>query len=129
MKDMSFTVKYARTDTGCLQVFIMKNGKYLEHLTIFPDGTTWLDLDELNRSPVYVFPYNALHRIWYKEVCRDCGWESEPFEGAPVGFGGTLDCPECRKHHRNGPFIEGCYGSVDAVELDWETKKPKVVEK
>ena len=123
MKDMGFTVKYMRTDTGCLQVFIMKDGKYLENITVFPDLTTWLDLDESNKSPVHVFPYDALHRIWYKEKCSLCGWESEPFEGMPVGLGGTLNCPECSKVKR-GWGLEGCYGDVEAIELDWQTKKP-----
>lgn len=113
-----------RTDTGCLQIFVMKDGKFLESLTVFPNLTTWLDVGENNKSPVHVFPDNALHRVWYKEVCRDCGWESQPSENIPVGFGGTLDCPECRKAKRNGPFIEGCYGNVDSVQLDWETKQP-----
>jgi hypothetical protein len=126
MKDKTFTVQYSRTDTGCLQVFIMKNGKYLENLTVFPDNSTWLDLDDSNKAQVNVYPLNALHRVWYKEVCKACGWESEPFEGIPCGPGGTLNCPACQEAKRNGPFIEGAYGSVEAVQLDWETKKPLI---
>lgn len=125
MKDMSLTVKYARTDTGCLQVFIMKNGKYFEHLTIFPDNTTWLDISKDNKSQVYVYPHNALHRIWSQEICRVCGWKSEPFEGKAIGFGGTFNCPECQKVKRS-PTLEGCYGNVYSINLDWETKQPKV---
>lgn len=121
-KDKTFKVKYMRTDSGCLQVFIMKNGKYLEHLTVFPDNSSWLDLDSSNKAPVHVYPDNALHRIWYKKVCRDCGWESEPFEGMPCGPAGQLPCPKCTEAKRN-PNIE-VYGNVDAVQLDWETKKP-----
>lgn len=121
MKAKDLKVKYMRTDTGCLQVFIIRSEKLIASLTVFPDNVTWLDVE--HKSPVYVYPDNALHRIWYKEVCRACGWESEPFEGVPVGPGGTLNCPECQKAKRN-PWIEGCYGDVDAVALDWETKKP-----
>ena len=125
MKNKALKVNYFRTDIGCLEVFIKKDKKLLYSLIVFPDDRAWLELPDSNKSKVDVFPDNALHREWYKEVCRDCGWESEPFEGAPMGFGGTLNCPECQKNNRNGPFIEGCYGSVDAVELDWETKKTK----
>lgn len=123
MKDKTLTLKYARTDTGCLQIFIFKNGNFIENLTIFPDLTTWLDLNDSHKAPVHVYPDNALHRIWYQDICRDCGWKSEPHEYPSVGFGGTLDCPDCRANNRNGPFLEGCYGNVDSVLLDWETKK------
>lgn len=124
MKDKNFKVNYMRTDTGCLQIFVKKDKKFLANLTVFADNRIWLDIPDDNKAPVYVFPDNVLHRVWYKEVCKDCGWESEPFEGVPCGPGGTLNCPACQKAKRNGPFIEGAYGNVDAVELDWETKKP-----
>ena len=126
MKDMSLTVKYNRTDTGCLQVFILKDKKLLYNLTVFEEGNAWLDVPDDNKSQVNVYPDSALHRTWYREECSDCGWKSKPHEHMPVGLGGTLDCPECRKHKRNGPFIEGCYGNVDAIKLDWETMEPKV---
>lgn len=123
MKDKTFKVQYMRTDTGCLQIFVKKGKQFLANLTVFADNRIWLDVPEENTATVDVFPDNALHRVWYKEVCKACGWESEPFEGIPIGPGGTLNCPECKKANRN-PTLEGCYGNVHGVRLDWKTKKP-----
>jgi hypothetical protein len=107
-------------------IFVKKDGVLLADFIVYPDNTVWLEMGEKNRAPAHVFPYDALHRVWYKEVCSLCGWESEPHEGVPMGPGGTLNCPACQKANRN-PWIEGCYGSVDAVQLDWETKEPITV--
>lgn len=119
----SLKVKYYRTDTGCLQVFVSKDDKLVASLTLFPTNNLWLDVNN-EYTEVYVYPDNALHRVWYKEVCRACGWESKPAEGVPMGPGGMLDCPECRKANRNGPWVEGVYGDVHSVKLDWKTKEP-----
>lgn len=52
-------------------------------------------------------------------VCRDCGWKGEldPDGTMYCGPGGTLSCPACREAKRNGPFIEGAYGSVHSVDV------------
>lgn len=126
MRDKRFRVIYHRTDSGCLMIFAYKDERLLANFIVYPDDTVWLEMGKENRAPAHVFPYDALHRIWYKEVCSLCGWESEPHEGVPMGPGGTLNCPECQKAKRN-PWIEGCYGSVDAVQLDWKTKEPLIV--
>lgn len=123
MKDKSFKVQYMRTDSGCLQVFIHKGKRNIANLTIFPSDKIWLDVPDTNSAPVDVFPDNALHRVWSQEICGVCGWKSEPFEGIPVGLGGTLDCPECRKAKRH-PTLEGCFGSVESIRLDYRTKQP-----
>jgi hypothetical protein len=123
-KDMNLKVQYMRTESGCLMVFIKKGTKLLADVIVYPDDSIWLEVSKENKAPVNIFPDNALHRVWYKEVCSLCGWESEPHEGVPMGPGGTLNCPACQKAKRNGPWVEGAYGSVDAVQLDWETKKP-----
>ena len=124
MKDKSLKVNYFRMENGGIQVFIGKDNKMLVDFILFPDGNMWLELGDKNKGHLTVYPDNALHREWYKEVCSACGWESEPHEGVPFGPGGTLSCPACEKAKRNGPGIESSYGNVDAVQLDWETKKP-----
>lgn len=118
----SLKVKYYRTDSGSLQVFVSKDDKLVASLTLFPTNHLWLDVND-EYTEVAVFPDNALHRVWYKEVCRACGWESKPFEGVPMGPGGILNCPECQKAKRN-PTLEGCFGDVHGIKLDWKTKKP-----
>lgn len=127
MKDKTFKVNYMRTDSGCLQVFINKGKRNIANLTIFPNDRIWLDVPDANSAPVDVFPDNALHRVWSQEICSICGWKSEPYEGLAVGLGGVLDCPECRKVERH-PTLEGCYGSVEAIRLDYRTKQPMEVE-
>lgn len=125
-KDMTLKVKYARTDSGCLQVFIEKDGKHYASLTVFPKDGIMLNLPESNTDKVTVYPDNALHREWFQEVCSLCGWKSEPYEGHAFGAGGILDCPECRKAKRDdGIRLEMCYGNVHEIELDWKTKQPK----
>jgi hypothetical protein len=59
---------------------------------------------------------------YYQEVCSVCGWASTPERGMPFGFGGTLDCPECRKVERH-PTLEGCYGSVKAFKVELPQKE------
>jgi len=59
---------------------------------------------------------------YYQEVCSVCGWASTPERGMPFGFGGTLDCPECRKVKRH-PTLEGCYGSVKSFKVELPQKE------
>jgi hypothetical protein len=128
MKDKSFKVSYTRTESGGITVWIHKDDKLFAEFVAYGPGSMYLELGDTNNGHLDVWPHNATHRDWWKEVCSDCGWESQPHEGAPMGPGGTLSCPECEVRRRNGPRVENSYGNVHAVQLDWKTKQPLIVE-
>jgi hypothetical protein len=43
MKDMTFKIKYHRTDTGCLQIMVYHGDKLLSLQTVFPDERLWFE--------------------------------------------------------------------------------------
>jgi hypothetical protein len=66
MKDMNLKIKYGRTDTGCLTIFVYKGNKWIADLIVFPDdkfgNRFWLELPNDSKAPVSVHPHDAIER-------------------------------------------------------------------